>query len=73
MARPKKEKITLSGSQLLSTGDLIRIMDEGNLIKCKVLSCLATPDGGCYASLEILEGDRQGQRIQTPLKAGKTE
>lgn len=73
MARTKKEKLTLSGGQLLSAGDVIRVMEQDNPVKCKVLSCLATPEGGCYASLEILEGDRRGQRFRTHLKAGGTE
>ena len=66
--KPKKRVVTLRGSQLLARGDVIRIMDDEGPIKCRVLSCLAKDDGSCAASLEILEGDRTGQRIQTVLR-----
>jgi hypothetical protein len=68
MPRKKKEKCLLRGSQLLARGDIIKVMDEGSPISCKVLSCLGNPDGSCVAGLEILEGERQGQRIQTTLR-----
>jgi hypothetical protein len=69
MAREKKEKCLLSGAQLLARGDIIKIMDGGAPVSCKVLSCLGNPDGSCVAGLEILEGERQGQRIQTTLRS----
>ncbi len=68
MARAKKEKLLIRGAQLVAQGDIIRIMDEGSLVSCKVLSCLSAQDGSCVAGLEILEGERQGQRIQTTLR-----
>ncbi len=71
MAREKKPKSTLSGGQLLAPGDVIQVMDKGSPVKCRVLSCLAAEGGGCLAGLEILEGDRKGERIQTTLRASE--
>jgi hypothetical protein len=66
--------VTLRGSQLLARGDIIQVMDQGKLIKCRVLSCLGREDGSCMAAVEILEGERTGQRIQTLLRpADQTE
>jgi hypothetical protein len=71
MAMPgkKKEKFTLKGGQLVARGDVVRVMDEGSLVSCRVISCLVAPDGSCHASIEILEGPKTGQRIDTTLKA----
>ncbi len=73
MAERKKEKLTMQGGQLLARGDIIQLMDHGVLVRCRVLSCLATEGGGCFAALEILEGDRKGQRIETRLRAGERQ
>ena len=70
MARKKEWTKAMRGSQLLSAGDVIQLMDQGALLKCRVLSCLAAEDGACFASLEIVEGQRQGERIKTRLRAG---
>ncbi|MDQ7784781.1 MAG: hypothetical protein RDU20_18000 [Desulfomonilaceae bacterium] len=67
MARTKKREFTLKGAQLLMSGDVIRIGDPESPLKCRVLSCLGTDDGGCLASLEVLEGERKGERINTKL------
>jgi hypothetical protein len=68
MARTKKEKVILSGAQLMSPGEVIKVMDEGTLVECRVLSCLAAEPGKCRADLEILDGPRKGQRIGATLR-----
>jgi len=69
---PKKERsLTLSGGQLIARGDVIQVMDGGIPVKCRVLSCLAAEAGACYASLEILEGEKEGQRVETVLRPGE--
>jgi hypothetical protein len=73
VAREKKYKSSLRGGQLLAPGDVIQVMDQGSLVKCRVLSCLALETGACLASLEILEGDRKGERLQTTLRARNGE
>ncbi|MEW6113271.1 MAG: hypothetical protein AB1664_14160 [Thermodesulfobacteriota bacterium] len=67
MARKKDWTKNMHGSQLLGPGDIIRVMDGEAPIQCKVLSCLASEDGSCFARIEILEGDRKGERISTKL------
>ena len=66
--KPRTREGTLRGSQLLASGDIIQVLDQGQLTKCRVLSCLAREEGSCMAALEILEGERKGQRIQTLLR-----
>ncbi len=73
MPRKKKAEITMRGSQLLAAGDIIQVMDNGTPVKCRVLSCLGADDGACLASLEILEGERKGDRVQTTLRVASTE
>lgn len=73
MARKKEWTRTMRGTQLLAAGDLIQLMDQGTVLKCRVLSCLATEDGGCLASVEIIEGERTGEKIRTVLRAGESE
>lgn len=69
MAREKKYRSTVRGGQLLAPGDVIQVMDQGSLVKCRVLSCLAVEGGGCFAGLEILEGER----MQTTLRAAEEQ
>lgn len=69
MPPKKKEKLTLRGGQLLARGDIIKISDQGSLVKCRVLSCLTADQESCHATLEILEGDRKGERISATLRA----
>jgi len=69
MAREKDWTKTMRGRQLMSPGDVIDVVDQEGPVKCRVLSCLALEDGSCLASLEILEGDRKGQRVEKKLKA----
>lgn len=71
MAREKKYKSSLRGAQLLAPGDVIQVMDQGSPVKCRVLSCLAVEGGGCLAGLEILDGKRKGERIQTTIRASE--
>jgi hypothetical protein len=71
MPRTKEPGICMSGGQLIAAGDLIRVMDQGSVVECRVLSCLATEDGACLASLEILEGERKGEKISATLRAGE--
>jgi len=71
MARTKEPGICMSGGQLIAAGDLIKVMDRRSVVECRVLSCLATDDGACLASLEILEGERKGEKITATLRAGK--
>ncbi|MEW6141113.1 MAG: hypothetical protein AB1733_23055 [Thermodesulfobacteriota bacterium] len=69
MARkPRKREVTLRGNQLLARGDIIQMMDNDRLVRCRVLSCLAREDGACMAGLEILDGERAGEKIQTILR-----
>ena len=67
MAGKKKRDFVLKGGQLLTSGDVIQIGDRESPMRCRVLSCLGTDDGGCLASLEVLEGERKGERIKTKL------
>jgi hypothetical protein len=69
----KKEKLSLKGGQLISSGDVVRVMEQGAPVNCRVVSCIAAPDGTCHASLEVLEGPKAGQRISAKLKAGGPE
>jgi hypothetical protein len=71
MPKIKELGICMSGGQLIAHGDLIRIMDQGSIIQCRVLSCLATDDGACLTRLEILEGERKGEKISATLRAGE--
>lgn len=73
MARSKKEKLTISGGQLLARGDIVRVMEDGNPVRCRVLACVAAEEGACLASLEIMEGARAGERIKATLKAAAEE
>ena len=70
MARNKKREFTLRGGQLLARGDIIQVMDQNAAVKCRVLSCLGTEDGGCLASLEVIEGERTGERFDSKLHPG---
>jgi hypothetical protein len=70
MPRNKEPGICMKGGQLIAQGDLIRIMDQGSTVQCRVLSCLAAEDGACLARLEILEGERKGEKISATLRAG---
>ena len=70
MARKKEWTKTMRGTQLLAPGDVIQLMDQGTVLKCRVLSCLAAEDGGCLASVEIIEGARKGEKIRATLRAG---
>ncbi len=72
MARKKKEWTkTMHGGQLIAPGDVIELMDKGDLLKCRVLSCLAVEDGGCLANTVVIEGPREGERIEGKLRPGK--
>ncbi|MFH0959089.1 MAG: hypothetical protein V1897_10345 [Pseudomonadota bacterium] len=70
MRKPKEKQVVLRGDQLLSSGDIVHVMDDGIPTKCRVLSCLGTEQGSCLASLEILEGPKKGVRLDTSLVAG---
>ncbi|AFM26436.1 hypothetical protein [Desulfomonile tiedjei] len=70
MARKKQSQTTVPGRSLLGRGDIITIMEKGSPLECKVLSCISAEDGACLANLEILEGERKGERISTKLRAG---
>jgi hypothetical protein len=70
MGRDKKTRIQLSGAQLLAKGDIITVVDDGVHVKCRVISCLAVEDGSCMASLEIIDGNRAGSKMEALLKAG---
>jgi hypothetical protein len=69
MPRQKDWTKTMEGGQLLAQGDVIQMMDKGVPVKCRVLSSLAMEDGSCLAGLEILEGERRGERFDTKLRA----
>ena len=71
MARKKDSQFCMSGGQLIARGDVIKVMDQGSVVKCRVLSCLAAENGACLAGLEILEGPRKGEKIRATLKAGE--
>lgn len=68
----KKDKTwtkTMRGNQLMSPGETIEIMDNDDKLQCRVLSCLAVEDGGCVASVVVLDGPRKGEKIQGYLKS----
>lgn len=66
----KKEKVIMaSGGQLVARGDIITIDEGGELVRCRVLSCIAVGDR-CAASLEALEGPHKGEKFQATIKAG---
>ncbi len=67
-SRREKIRPEVKGGMLISRGDVIQVVDDGILTKCEVLSCLTTGQEGCLATLEILEGPRKGQKIQTKLR-----
>ncbi len=69
MAKKKEWTRTMRGGQLISAGDVIRIMDGSGLQRCRVLSCIATEDGGCLANVEALEGANRGERFTAKLSA----
>ncbi|GEM_PF-698634 len=72
MGKKKREWTrTMRGAQLMAPGDVIRLMDQGSLLKCRVLSCLATEDGGCLANVVVMEGERKDEKIQAKLVPGK--
>ncbi len=73
MPRKKEWTKTMEGGQLLAQGDVIQVMDKGVPVKCRVLSSLAVEDGSCLATLEILEGERKGEKISTKLRARQPE
>ncbi|MCX5872264.1 MAG: hypothetical protein NTY51_03380 [Deltaproteobacteria bacterium] len=69
MRKPKAKQVSLRADQLLCAGDIVTVMDDGSPTSCKVLSCLGTNDGSCFASLEILEGPKKGSKLETSLVA----
>lgn len=71
MARKKQSQTTVPGRSLLGRGDIITIMEKGAPLECRVLSCVTTEDGACLAGLEIMEGERKGERITTKLRVGE--
>lgn len=71
MARKTDRKTKIQGGQLLARGDIISVMEQGSPISCRVLSCLAAQRGRCFANLEILEGERKGERIEALLRIGE--
>jgi len=71
MPRKKARELTIRGGQLLARGDVIQLMDNGTPVKCRVLSCLAADEERCFCALEIVEGERKGERIETILRAGE--
>jgi|GEM_PF-1171621 len=69
MSNPREKiKPEVKGGMLITRGDVIQVMDQGTLTMCRVISCLTTGEEGCLATLEILEGTRKGQLIQTRLR-----
>lgn len=70
MAKTKERQVTLRGDQLLARGDVINISEGGSMVKCRVLSCLGVQGGDFVAGLEIIEGERAGERFTTRLRAG---
>lgn len=64
----KKEKFAVKGSLLVATGDIVYLRDDDSVVKCRVLSCVLGKGGVCHASLEILEGERQGQCIAATMR-----
>lgn len=69
MPKDKEWTRTMRGRQLLAPGDIIDVLEKDVPVKARVLSCLALEDGSCMASLEMLEGERKGQRLETKLHA----
>jgi hypothetical protein len=70
MAKVKEWKNKMYGGQLIAAGDLIQLMDKGELLSCQVLSCLAVAGGGCFAKVVVAEGPRKGEKIEAMLRPG---
>ena len=60
----------MRGAQLMAPGDVIQLVDKGQILKCRVLSCLATEDGCCLANVVVMEGERKDEKIQAKLTPG---
>jgi len=71
MPRKKARELTIRGDQLLACGDVIQLMDNDQLVRCRVRSCLVADEERCFCVLEIIEGKRKGERIETFLRAGE--
>ncbi len=71
MPKKKEWQQNMHGSQLLARGEVIQFIDKGELLQCRVLSCLAVEGWSVYASLEVTVGERKGERIEAMLRAGK--
>ena len=59
----------LPGGQLIARGDVITMMDDDTPVKCLVLSCIGDDQGKCFATVEIMEGPKKGERIDATLRA----
>lgn len=70
--RSDKPKPEIKGGMLIQRGEVIQLMDQGSPVRCRVISCLAMKEGSCWATLEILEGDRSGVRIEARLRPGNS-
>jgi hypothetical protein len=69
MAKKREWTKSTRGSQLITPGDIITLMENGTPLTCRVLACLAMEEGRCGASLEVVEGDRKGERIKSIIRA----
>lgn len=69
MRKPKKKHSMLPGGQLIARGDVITMMDDDTPVKCLVLSCIGDDQGKCFATVEIMEGPKKGERIDATLRA----
>lgn len=70
MGKRKSQITGVRGWQHLKSGDVITIMDRGEPLKCRVIFCIVEGDDRFHANLEVIEGERKGERFITVLKLG---
>lgn len=69
MGKRSERQIKVQGAQLIERGEIVRVMEGGAEIKCRVLSCIATEGGACLANLEIVGGEQTGRKFEAVLRA----
>ena len=57
MGKKKKREFGLRGGQLLSSGDVIQVMDGNSPVTCRVWACRGTEDGGCLLTFDFPGSD----------------
>jgi len=70
MAKHKRETRGVRGWAHLKPGDVITVMDRGEPAKCRVIFCMLEGEDRLHANLEVLEGERKGERFTAVLRGG---